>query len=118
MERWEALQVEYVQYRDALLGHIAASSSASASCPTVPAPIPTAPTDNFTDASGEARLQHASEALLNFPPGCVIFARHVPQDTNKTALRAMFSTLLADSSTLDYVDYTKGLDTVCHSLCP
>ena len=114
-ERWELLQAEYVEYRDALLGRIATSSSAEASCSTAPrAPIPTAATDNVTVASGKARLQHASEAPLNFPPGCVIFARQVPQDTNKTALRAQFSALLADSSNtaLDYVDYTKGLDTV------
>ncbi|KAF8489477.1 hypothetical protein F5888DRAFT_1746467 [Russula emetica] len=114
-ESWESLQAEYVEYRDALLARIGASSSASASCSTLPAaPIPAAPADNVTDASGKALLRHASEALLNFPPGCVIFARHVPQDTNKTALRSLFSALLADSSTtaLDYVDYTKGLDTV------
>ncbi len=114
-ERWEALQAEYVEYRDALLGRIAASSSSSASCSTAQlAPTLAASADKFTDASGEARLRHASEAPLNFPPGCVIFARHVPQDTNKTALRALFSALLAESSTsaLDYVDYTKGLDTV------
>lgn len=121
MEHWETLQAEYVEYRDALLGRIAASSSASASCSTAPtALISTTPGDNFTDASAEARLRHASEALPNFPPGCVIFARHVPQDTNKTALRALFSALLADSSTtaLDYVDYTKGLDAVRLPLCP
>jgi hypothetical protein len=114
-ERWEALQAEYVEYRDALLGRISASSSASASCSTAPAaPITTAPAGNATDASTNARVQHVSEALLKFPPGCVVFARHVPQDTNKTALRTLFSALLADSSTtaLDYVDYTKGLDTV------
>ena len=120
-DRWEALQAEYVEYRDALLGRIAASSSASASCST--APIPTAPADHVTVASDKPRLQHASDPLnfpLNFPPGCVIFARHIPQDTNKTALRALFSALLADSSTtaLDYVDYTKGLDTVRRYLCP
>jgi hypothetical protein len=120
-ERWEALQAEYVEYRDALLARIAASSSASASCSTAPAaPIPTVPTDNVTDVSGKARLQHVSEVPLNFPPGCVIFARQVPQDTNKTALRALFSALLDYSSTtaLDYVDYTKGLDTVRLPLCP
>jgi xRRM domain len=53
-----------------------------------------------------------------YPPGCVIFARHVPPDTNKTALRARFSSFLADdhnptgAAALDYVDYTKGLDSV------
>jgi len=111
-ERWEALQAEYVEYRDALLGRIAASSASYSIAP--PTSAPTAPADKVTDASYEARLQHASEAPQNFPPGCVIFARHVPQDTNKTALRALFSALLADPTTtaLDYVDYTKGLDTV------
>jgi len=111
-ERWEALQAEYVEYRDALLSHIATSSCSTAP----PVSIPTAAAaDKVTGASSEARLRHAAEAPLNFPPGCVIFARHVPQDTNKTALRALFSAFLADSSTtaLDYVDYTKGLDTVC-----
>jgi hypothetical protein len=121
-ERWESLQAEYVEYRDALLGRIAASSSpAPASCSTEPdVPIRTAPADNVTDVSGKARLQHASEAPMKFPPGCVVFARHVPENTNKTALRALFSALLDDSSTsaLDYVDYTKGLDTVRLPLCP
>jgi hypothetical protein len=114
-KRWETLQAEYVEYRDALLGRIAASSSSSASCSIAPsASTPAAPADKVTDASCEARLQHASEVPQKFPPGCVIFARRVPQDTNKTALRALFSALLADSSTaaLDYLDYTKGLDTV------
>ena len=113
-ERWEALQAEYVEYRDALLGRIAASSSATTSYSVAPPATPTAPIGKVTSASYDARLQQVSDAPPNFPPGCVIFARHVPQDTNKTALRALFSALLAENSTtaLDYVDYTKGLDTV------
>lgn len=114
-ERWEALQAEYVEYRDALLGRIAASSSPTTSYSIAPPATPTAPVDKVTGASYDARLRQVSDAPLpNFPPGCVIFARHVPQDTNKTALRALFSALLAEDSTtaLDYVDYTKGLDTV------
>ena len=113
-ERWEELQAEYVEYRDVLLGRITASSSSIPRSIAPPAPTSTAPATKVTDASHEARLQHASLSSLNFPPGCVIFARHVPQDTNKTALRALFSALLAGDSAaaLDYVDYTKGLDTV------
>ena len=58
-----------------------------------------------------------SSLRYTYPPGCVIFARHIPPDTNKTALRAQFSALLADgdnnnATALDYVDYTKGLDNV------
>jgi hypothetical protein len=109
-ECWEALQAKYVEYRDALLGRIAASSSPTTSYSIAPPATPTAPVGKVTGASCDARLQHVSEAPQKFPPGCVIFARHVPQDTNKTALRALFA---EDSTTvLNYVDYTKGLDTV------
>jgi len=54
-----------------------------------------------------------------YPPSRVIFVRHVPPDTNKTALRARFSALYADDDdavALGYVDYTKVLDTVRLSL--
>jgi hypothetical protein len=108
-EHWEALQAEYVAYRDDLLRHIAASSSSAA--PAVHHP----PASTSTLPQGDEHLAHVqTEApLLSYPPGCVIFARHVPQDTNKTALRALFASLLVDgSSALDYVDYTKGLDSV------
>jgi hypothetical protein len=37
----------------------------------------------------------------------VLFA---PLDANKAELRARFSALLADTDALDYIDYTKGLD--------
>ena len=119
-ERWEELQAEYVEYRDILLGHITAPSSSTPRLITPLAPTPTAPATKVTDISREARLQHASVSSPNFPPGCVIFARQVPQNTNKTALRALFSALLAGDSTaaLDYVDYTKGLDTVRLPLRP
>lgn len=113
-EHWGEMQAEYVEYRDALLGHVAASSPPPATrLVALPASTSTAPA-NKVKITCEARLQHVSEAPPNFPAGCVIFARHVPQGTNKTALRALFSALLPGDSTtaLDYVDYTKGLDTV------
>jgi hypothetical protein len=55
--------------------------------------------------------------LRNCCSGCVVFIRHALPDTNKTALRAPFSALLADDdndnvAALNYVDYTRGLDTV------
>ncbi|KAI0246534.1 hypothetical protein BJV78DRAFT_1253749 [Lactifluus subvellereus] len=106
--RWEALQAEYAAYRDDLLRRIAASSS-SAAPPAVHHP----PAPTSTQPQGDEHLAHArAEAPPpSYPPGCVIFARHVPQDTNKTVLRALFAALLVNgSSALDYVDYTKGLD--------
>lgn len=133
-ERWEALQSEYVQYRDALLHRIASASSstaprASASAPaTVPdLPSPSPDDDNVpeSDPRPSTTTSEPSPLLIPrcypYPPGCVIFVRHVPTDTNKTALRARFSALLAEdgnnnestaTAALDYVDYTKGLDSV------
>ncbi|KAI0298937.1 hypothetical protein BC826DRAFT_967269 [Russula brevipes] len=126
-ERWEALQSEYVEYRDALLRHVAASSSASAPTPArvsaAPAPpvvIPPSPNPPTSAVASVGRAKYASMSQppraetppSYYPPGCVIFVRHIPQDTNKTALRARFSAVFADDdpAALDYVDYTKGLD--------
>jgi hypothetical protein len=130
-ERWEALQSEYVEYRDALLRHVAASSAPAptpARVSTVPAsavlsPFPNPPTSAVASV-GRAKYASTSQPPRAetppgyYPPGCVIFVRHIPQDTNKTALRARFSAVLADDdpAALDYVDYTKGLDSVRVSL--
>jgi len=46
----------------------------------------------------------------SYPHGCVPFALYVFPYTNKTALRTLFSALLANPSALDYIDSTKGLD--------
>ncbi|KAH9959221.1 hypothetical protein BC827DRAFT_1214899 [Russula dissimulans] len=117
-ERWEALQSDYAEYRDALLRLIAESSSSAAPSSTkTPASSSTAPADKAASTNQlpcEEVSTRAAESPQRYPPGCVIFARHVPQDTNKTALRARFSALLADAdddtTALDYVDYSKGLD--------
>ena len=132
-ERWEALQSEYVEYRDALLHRIATSSSSSTApattVPNPPSPSPDKNENNVPESADVApsRDHQAPPSTTSqltpsrYPPGCVIFVRHVPTDTNKTALRARFSALLADdgndndnraTAALDYVDYTKGLDSV------
>ena len=102
-ERWDTLQAEYAEYRESLLRRIAA---AAVSTPA-PAPNKFKTVDDTPDEPPPLATKPKS-----YPPGCVLFARHVPPDTNKTALRARFSALLADKGALDYVDYTKGLDSV------
>ena len=141
-ERWEALQSEYVEYREALLQRIATSSSSTAPPPapgTVPNPPSPSPDNNSNNNNKndndlpqsvvapsrdhQAPSTTSRPTPSRYPPGCVIFVRHVPTDTNKTALRARFSALLAEdgnddhnmapaAAALDYVDYTKGLDSV------
>ncbi|KAI9457941.1 hypothetical protein BJY52DRAFT_1120025, partial [Lactarius psammicola] len=108
-ERWDTLQAEYAEYRENLLQRIAAGASSTE--PPAPNKIKSTrgPPDELERASAPAPATKSPQPQ-SYPPGCVLFARHVPSDTNKTALRARFSALLADVDALDYVDYTKGLD--------
>ena len=110
-DRWDKLQAEYAEYRDSLLRRIAAAEatpttdkikSSQYGSERTPGPGP-GPT---------SAAQSQPQPPQSYPAGCVLFARHVPADTNKTALRTRFSALLADAAALDYVDYTKGLDSV------
>jgi hypothetical protein len=56
-----------------------------------------------------------------FPPGCLLFVRNVHPQTNRTTVRALLSQALVrkgmSADNVDYVDYTKGMDTVriCHT---
>ena len=114
-ERWETLQAEYAEYRESLLRRVAADASTA----TNPVPNKSKSVHDPPDEPERAPTLAAKPPQpQSYPPGCVLFARHVPSDTNKTALRAHFSALIADAGALDYVDYTKGLDSVrLPSLC-
>ncbi|KAH9170376.1 hypothetical protein EDB89DRAFT_2072053 [Lactarius sanguifluus] len=103
-ERWDTLQAEYVEYRESLLRRIAAAASS-----TEPAPNKIKSTHDPPEEPERAPAANMPQTQ-SYPSGCVLFARHVPPDTNKTALRTRFSALLADTDALDYVDYSKGLD--------
>jgi hypothetical protein len=106
-ERWDKLQAEYVEYRQSLLSRIAVDATAG----SVPNKINSTHGSESTLGSAPAAQPAPAPAKpQSYPAGCVLFARHVPPDTNKTALRTRFSALLADAAALDYVDYTKGLD--------
>lgn len=48
-----------------------------------------------------------------FPTGCLVFVKNVNPETNKTTLRALFSSAITNNTdAVDYVDYNKGLDSV------
>ncbi|KAJ3853301.1 hypothetical protein EV368DRAFT_39219, partial [Lentinula lateritia] len=46
-----------------------------------------------------------------FPPNCLVFIRNIHVGTNKTTLRTLLSKALINDGCVDYVDYTKGMDT-------
>jgi xRRM domain len=53
-----------------------------------------------------------------YPVGCLIFVKNLKPDTNKTVLRSLLASPFPAESPgcIDYVDYTKGPDSVGHSL--
>jgi hypothetical protein len=85
-EAWAVCRIPstaYAEYHESLLRRIAA---AAASTPTsVPNKI-----KSMDDNPDE--LPPPATKLKSYPSGCVLFTRHVLSDTNKTTLRAHFST--------------------------
>ena len=104
-EPWDKLQAEYAEYRESLLRRIAAGEA-------TPTPDNIKCTQHGSAPTAQPPQPVPEPQSQSFPAGCVLFAWHVPADTNKTTLRTCFSALLADPGALDYVDYTKGLDSV------
>ena len=47
-----------------------------------------------------------------YPFGRLVFVRNIHPDTNKTTLKSLFAQAFQDGSSLDYVDFSRGMDTV------
>lgn len=60
----------------------------------------------------------AISPAFNYPIGCLVFVKNLNSDTNKTVLRSLLANAFPAESPggIDYVDYTKGLDSVCQNL--
>lgn len=60
----------------------------------------------------------AISPALHYPVGCLVFVKNLNPETNKTVLRSLLASAFSTepSGCIDYVDYTKGLDSVGQSL--
>ncbi|KAI0774671.1 hypothetical protein BD413DRAFT_472079 [Trametes elegans] len=127
--RWDALQEEYRARRHQLLDDHARAEGggrrAERDAPpqrTVP-PVPAAQDDTPRAASQPPPETEPDEspapapsltASAPFPPGCLVYARHVHPETNKTTLKALLAAhARVPPAALDYVDYSKGM-AACH----
>ncbi|KAJ8455570.1 hypothetical protein ONZ51_g12397 [Trametes cubensis] len=135
-ERWDELKEEYLAYRQRLLDEIAHAEASGSNEPrsTVSThPVPRAEAhrpQGHTDAhavvesankpstapTSTSAQAHDAELPLDpsapFPPGCLVYVRHVHPETNKTTLKALFAAHAPGAATaLDYVDYNKGMAT-------
>lgn len=107
--RWKDLQAEYLRYQRRLVQQLEQYSFRETSVESESA-SPRQPLDSIDlDIS-------ATHTSPRYPLDCLVFVKNLHPETNKTTLKKLFSTALesqvTQDSAFDYVDYTKGLDTV------
>lgn len=98
--RWEELRDEYLAHRAQLLNAVHEEGRKPGKAQ--PAFAPPVPNGSFH-----------STAPQDYPRGCLVFARNIHTETNKTTLRKLFSSATGfPQDVLDYVDFNKGMDSV------
>ena len=107
--RWEGLRDEYFAYRAQLL-NVVHEEARKFGTNVQPKPgiaeqgRPTSGSDGPSNSTGQQ----------DYPRGCLIVAKNIHMETNKTTLRKLFSSAVGVSQdVLDYVDFNKGMDSVC-----
>lgn len=119
--KWEKLKEEYLLYQQRLLSE-AAKNPNRASAPQVSKRAGDDDDENRRIKTSQPLAHFTSDTQIAPPPqttyplNCLVFVKNIQPDTNKTTLKKLFSVAFEDSEgQIDYVDYTKGLDTVCQS---
>ena len=107
--QWEELRDEYLVYRTQLLNAIHENGRKSG--PRV-RPKPGMAEPSLPPSGSDGRSH--STGPRDYPRGCLMLARNINMETNKTTLRKLFSSAVgASQDVLDYVDFNKGMDSVC-----
>ncbi|KIY73177.1 hypothetical protein CYLTODRAFT_255447 [Cylindrobasidium torrendii FP15055 ss-10] len=112
--RWEALKQEYLDYRANLIQEMSSLPELNAPPPPpqrTPTPVPQTENDNSIFIPQVNEYSH-------FPPNCLVYVQNVHTGTSKTALKTLFSNILDNGFGIDYVDYNKGMQTVCSNIRP
>ena len=106
--RWEELRDEYLSYRLQLLNTIHEEErKPGATIRSEPRAVEPILSSSVSDG-----LSH-SAVPQDYPRGCLVFARNIHTETNKTTLRKLFSSTVGfPPDVLDYVDFNKGMDSV------
>lgn len=127
--RWDALNEEYLLYKQSLVDEIAHAHTEMHDHPSQGA----AETQAQAQAQNEQQQEHGGEPRTwrrtmptsSYPFDCLVFVRNVHPDANKTTLKTLFGQAFQDApplpqprpqlggaAGLDYVDFNKGMDTV------
>ena len=124
-KRWEELKAEYLLFRQQLVEELNAENATQQKISRQPDRQPQhhVEVEPLLEAPDIRKATPSVQADAPFPPGCLVFVRNVHPETNKTTLRTLFSQAWnaedaslpsSSAAALDYVDYSKGLDTVLY----
>ncbi|KAG1782921.1 hypothetical protein EV702DRAFT_1040730 [Suillus placidus] len=112
---WDKLNQEYLAYRQKLINELADANE----------PPDISPNSDARDVADDiledtpAPPRNVTTTYSPYPFGCLVFARNLHLETNKTTLRALFATAFesspVDPAGIDYVDFNKGMDS--HHQC-
>ncbi|KAG2155147.1 uncharacterized protein EDB93DRAFT_1239404 [Suillus bovinus] len=108
---WDKLNEEYLAYRQKLIHELADANE----------PPDISPNSDVRDVVDDDVLEDTPAPPRNVttmysphPFGCLVFARNLHIETNKTTLRKLFASAFESSTVdpagIDYVDFNKGMD--------
>jgi hypothetical protein len=125
-KRWLQLKAEYLTYRQKLVDEMNAYQDTRQHPPRntrvsdMPDIMSTMPAVSLSDVKTTKLSLSPSSP---YPPSCLAFVKHVHPETTKTTLRSLLSQAFNSQDAqlseknheggLDYVDFNKGMDTVC-----
>lgn len=123
--RWDELNEVYLTYRQSLMDKVVEADSSTSHGPDVARGLDglTQPKDDSVTCSPSAETPAVPQTISTspYPFGCLVFVRNTHPDTNKTTLKALFAKAFeaqGQSNGLDYVDFSKGMDSVGVSIGP
>ena len=116
---WDRMKEEYLNLQQKLLKKVIDVSNKSQNGPVSHRrQRPVSSGRVATSASGVEKVDTIDAERRDYPLGCLVFVKNIHPDTNKTTLKGLFADVIdIKPEAIDYVDYTKGLDTV-RSLIP
>lgn len=129
--RWDALNEEYLAYKQSLVEEVARAPHAMSDHDHEDQPSLHPEMQPQMETQTDTQVQTTLSSP--YPFDCLVFVRNVHPDTNKTMLKSLFARAFQDSDQdenqdqdqdgtrpgqhapttgLDYVDFTRGMDTV------
>ena len=112
--RWDILNEEYLVYKQNLVDEVVRTQiqihHPSEDATEHERALPHLHPETETETETEAKTQ--TTPYSPYPFGCLVFVRNIHPDPNKTTLTSLFPQAFQDGSSLDYVDFNRGMDTV------